>query len=96
VLFFHHVESLGRIVEDAIEDVHHARALSSGLRAEFAEKPVQPLGLSKLGTVGVVAANDGSWNKKPDFTFFVKTFKNVLIQNFSFEIFSFEGLTKIK
>jgi hypothetical protein len=63
VLFFHHVESLGRIVEDAVEDVHHARALSSGLRPEFAEKPVQPLGLSKLGTVGVVATNDGSCNK---------------------------------
>ena len=69
VLFFHHVESLGRIVEDAVEDVHHARALSSGLRPEFAEKPVQPLGLSKLGTVGVVATNDGSWNKKTDFIF---------------------------
>jgi hypothetical protein len=78
VFFFHHVESLGRIVEDAIEDVHHARALSSCLRPEFAEKPVQPLSLSKLGTVGVVATNDGSWNKNNKFYFYFFEKKKIL------------------
>jgi hypothetical protein len=91
VFFFHHVESLGRIVEDAVEHVHHARALSSGLRPEFAEKPVQSLGLSKLGTVGVVATNDGSWNKKTDFnfTFFGKNFRKRFYPKFIFSKFIF-------
>ena len=56
VLLFHHVQGLGGVVEDAVEDVHHAGAFTS----QLAEEPVQTLGLGELGTVGVVASDDGS------------------------------------
>ena len=42
VLLLHHVESLGAVVEDAVEHVHHARPLTAQLR----EQPVQALGLN--------------------------------------------------
>jgi succinate dehydrogenase hydrophobic anchor subunit len=45
VLFFHHVQGLRRVVEDAVEHVHHASALAAGLRPELAEQPVEALGL---------------------------------------------------
>ena len=46
-------------MEDAVEHVHHARALPSSLRTQLAEEPVEPLGLGELGAVGVVTADDG-------------------------------------
>ena len=59
MLLFHHVEGFRGVVEDAVEDVHHASTLPTGLGAELAEEPVQALGLGELGAVGVVAADDG-------------------------------------
>ena len=56
VLLLHHVQGLGRVVENAVEDVHHAGTFTP----ELAEQPVQTLGLGELGAVGVVASNNGS------------------------------------
>ena len=54
VFFLHHVESFWGVVEDAVEDVHHASALAT----QFAKQPVETLSLGKLRTVGVVASDD--------------------------------------
>ena len=52
VLLLHHVERLRAVVEDAVEHVHHASALS----AQFGEQPVQALSLNVWGTVNFVCS----------------------------------------
>ncbi len=56
VLLLHHVQSFRGVIEDTVQNVHHASPLSS----QLTEKPVEPLGLGKLGTVGMVASDNGS------------------------------------
>ena len=46
-------------MENAVEDIHHARTLAACLRPKLTEQPVEALSLSKLRAVGVIAADDG-------------------------------------